>query len=75
MRMVNVFFVTQAAAVVAKGATFLMVSQVAGKPKNMPFFANSLSLQYATLQNPTVSNSDLEKVGWIWCIFFAFAAP
>ena len=42
MMMVIVFFVTLAAAVVAKGATFLMVSQVAAKPKNMPFCVNSL---------------------------------
>ena len=42
MMMVIVFFVTLAAAVVAKGATFFMVSQVAAKPKNMPFCVNSL---------------------------------
>ena len=43
-----------------------MVSQVAAKPKNMPFCVNSLSLQYATLQNPSVSNSDLEERNILW---------
>ena len=73
--MVVVFFVTLAGAVVSKGATMFMVSQVAGKKKNIPFCNHSLSLEFANIQNPTVSNSDLEKVGWLWCIFFAFSAP
>ena len=73
--MVIVFLVTLAGAVVSKGATLFMVSQVAGKRKNIPFCNHSLSLQFANIQNLTVYNSDLGKVSWLWCIFFAFSAP
>ena len=74
LTMVLLFLVTLAAGVVSKGATFFMVSQVAARTKTMPACTEDFPLM---VRDPTVSVgiTELEKVGWIWAIFFSFLAP
>ena len=72
--MVVVFVVTLMAGVVSKGATFFMVSQVAGRTKMSP--ACSSDFPASVWQSgATVGITEREKVGWVWAIFFSFLAP
>ena len=61
-----VFLLTLAAAVVSKGSTFFMVSQLSNHP------VTTCNTESSVLGQRSVINTPREKVGWIWCIFFAF---
>ena len=70
-----IFCLTLTAGVVAKGATFFMVSQI-GKhviqracPENFGYFSFNIRGEITA-----VELTETEKVGWIWAIFFCFLA-
>ena len=74
--MAVVFVVVLTAGVVSKGATFFMVNQVATK--------NSLPIDICRRNFPqllderfdwSVEPSLIERIGWLWVIFFSFIAP
>ena len=71
--LVIVFLLTLGAAVASRGATFFMVSQLSGKTLNICNWNwnNPMRAQGGS----QVSNTPMEKVAWLWCIFFAFAIP
>merc|ERR1712215_60381 len=65
--MVVVFLVVLGATIVSKGATFLMVSQVSTSRNPMNFCSNNIPYIYSNLTGPVVSsNSQKEKVAWLW---------
>ena len=75
LTMIIIFCLTLAAGVVAKGATFFMVSQI-GKnviqkacPENFRYFSYNIKGEISA-----VELTETEKVGWIWAIFFCFLA-
>ena len=75
LTMIVIFCLTLAAGVVAKGATFFMVSQI-GKnviqkacPENFGYFSYNINGEISE-----VELTETEKVGWIWAIFFCFLA-
>ena len=72
--MIIVSCVVLAAGVVSKGATFFMVSQVAARSKQVPACPASFSALPADI-TATVAPAQVEKVGWLWAIFFSFLAP
>ena len=72
--MIIVSCITLAAGVVSKGATFFIVSQVSSKSKQIPACRGSFSI-WPGSGDVTVEPSVIEKVGWLWAIFFCFLAP
>ena len=68
-----VFVVVVTAGVVSKGATFFMVNQVAAKSKGMLTCASDFS--FPNLPGQVATATEVEKIGWLWAIFFSFLAP
>ena len=67
-----VFLLTLAAGVFSRGTTFFMVSQLSARSREV------CSAQHPETREElgtSVANTALERVAWIWCIFFAFAFP
>ena len=68
-----VFVIVTAAGVVSKGATFFMVNQVAKDSKQIPICQKHFPPMLTGLEMAEVST--VEKIGWLWAIFFSFIAP
>ena len=68
--MAVVFVVVVTAGVVSKGATFFMVNQVAKESKQLAVCDKDFTMTYVYTEVAPV-----EKVGWLWAIFFSFVAP
>ena len=70
-----VFCLTLAAGVVAKGATFFMVSQIGENVKQKACAKKFESLSFNIIGSICeVHLTEREKVGWTWAIFFCFLA-
>ena len=68
-----VFVIVTAAGVVSKGATFFMVNQVAKDSKQISICQKHFPPMLTGLEMAEVST--VEKIGWLWAIFFSFIAP
>ena len=73
--MIIIFCLTLAAGVVAKGATFFMVSQIGANvyqracANNFGYFSFNIKGEING-----VELTETERVGWVWAIFFCFLA-
>ena len=75
LTIIVIFCLTLAAGVVAKGATFFMVSQIGANVSQKACADKFEFLSYSINGNVAeVHLTEQEKVGWIWAIFFCFLA-
>ena len=73
LTIIMVFCLTLASGVVAKGATFFMVSQIGEIVKQKACAEKFESLSFNIKGNISeVHLTEQEKLGWIWAIFFCF---